>query len=100
MIAAKGDAESRLISADAESKSLKLIADALKGNPDLLNYQYITKLAPSIQTMLLPSNSPFLLPLPNAAATTSSASNPPASGITLPAAVPTLAPTPSPTPTK
>lgn len=64
VIAAKADAESRLIEAEAEAKALQLIAQALQNNPDLLTYQYISKLAPSIQTMLLPSNSPFLLPLP------------------------------------
>jgi regulator of protease activity HflC (stomatin/prohibitin superfamily) len=99
VIAAKGDAESRLISADAESKSLKLIADALRGNPDLLNYQYITKLGPSIQTMLLPSNAPFLLPLPNGTTTTSSPAAQPTAQ-PQPAAQPAAQPTPTATPTK
>jgi regulator of protease activity HflC (stomatin/prohibitin superfamily) len=66
VIRAKGDAESRLIEADAEARALLLIADAIKDNPDLLTYQYIGKLAPNIQTMLLPSDSPFLFPLPGA----------------------------------
>jgi regulator of protease activity HflC (stomatin/prohibitin superfamily) len=65
VIAAKGDAQSRLISAEAEAKSLNMIAEALKNNPNLLTYQYINKLSPSIQTMLVPNNSPYLLPLPN-----------------------------------
>jgi hypothetical protein len=30
----------------------------------LLTYLYISKLAPNIQVMLLPSGSPFLFPLP------------------------------------
>jgi len=64
VIEAKGEAEARLIQAEAEAKSLLLIADSVKDRPDLLTYQYITKLAPSIQTMLLPNNSPFLFPLP------------------------------------
>ncbi len=67
VIRAKADAESRLIAAQAEAKSLQLIADALKNNPNLLSYQYITKLSPNIQTMLLPSDSPFLIPLPDTA---------------------------------
>jgi regulator of protease activity HflC (stomatin/prohibitin superfamily) len=70
VIAAKGDAESRIIEAQAEAQALQLIAQALEGRTDLLTYQYITKLAPSIQTMLLPSNSPFLLPLPQGSVTT------------------------------
>jgi len=67
VIRAKGDAESRLISAEAEAKSLQLIAAVLKENPNLLNYQYINKLAPGIQVMLVPSNNPYILPLPNLA---------------------------------
>jgi len=66
---AKGDAESRLISAEAEAKSLDLIASALKDKPELLTYQYITKLTPNISVMLLPSNSPFLFPLPDTMST-------------------------------
>ena len=64
VIRSKGEAEARLIQAEAEAKSLILIAEAVKGRPDLLTYQYITKLSPNIQTMLLPSNSPFLFPIP------------------------------------
>lgn len=64
VIAAKGDAEARLIQAQAEAKALETINLAIKDNPDLLTYQYINKLAPNIQTMLLPSNAPFIFPLP------------------------------------
>jgi regulator of protease activity HflC (stomatin/prohibitin superfamily) len=70
VIAAKADAESRIIQAQAEAQALQLIAQALEGRTDLLTYQYITKLAPNIQTMLLPNNSPFLLPLPQGSITT------------------------------
>lgn len=62
---AEGNAKSRLINADAEAKALELIQQALQGNPELLTYQYITKLAPNIQAMLLPSNSPFIMNLPS-----------------------------------
>jgi regulator of protease activity HflC (stomatin/prohibitin superfamily) len=64
VIAAEGRAEARLIEAEAEAQALELIAAALADNPDLLTYQYITKLAPGIQVMLVPSNAPYLLPLP------------------------------------
>lgn len=64
VIRSKGEAEARLIQAEAEAKSLLLIAEAVRDRPDLLTYQYITKLAPNIQTMLLPANSPFLFPFP------------------------------------
>jgi regulator of protease activity HflC (stomatin/prohibitin superfamily) len=64
VIASKGAAEARLIQAEAETKALLLIAEALKDKPELLTYQYITKLAPNIQVMFLPNNAPFLFPLP------------------------------------
>jgi len=69
VIDAEGDAKSRLISAEAEAKSLELIAAVLKSNPNLLTYQYITKLSPNIEAMLLPSNAPFVFNLPQVGAT-------------------------------
>ncbi len=65
VIAAQGQAEARVIQAEAEARALELIADALRNNPDLLVFEYIQKLAPGIQVMLVPSNNPFLLPLPS-----------------------------------
>ena len=64
VIRAKGDANARLIQAEAEAKSLLLIADALRDNPDLITYQYVNRLAPGVQVMLVPNDNPFLLPLP------------------------------------
>ncbi|MEI8132575.1 MAG: prohibitin family protein [Leptolinea sp.] len=64
VIASRGAAEARVIQAQAEAQSLELISKALAANPSLLSYQYITKLSPTIQTMLLPSNAPFVIPLP------------------------------------
>ena len=58
---AQGDAESQVIRAKAEAEALLLVSDALKANPDLLTFRYIEKLAPTVQTLLLPSNQPFLL---------------------------------------
>jgi len=65
VIRAKGEAEARVIEAQAEAQSLELIAKALQSNPNLITYQYITKLSPTVQTMLLPSSSPFVFQLPN-----------------------------------
>jgi regulator of protease activity HflC (stomatin/prohibitin superfamily) len=65
IIDANAEAEARVIQAQAEKQALELISAILQNNPDLLLYQYITKLAPSIQTMLLPSDNPFLFPLPS-----------------------------------
>ena len=65
VIAAKGAAEARILQAQAEAKANDLIAASLAGKPELLTWLYINKLAPSIQVMLLPSNAPFLFPLPD-----------------------------------
>ena len=64
VIAAEGRAEARLIEAEAEAQALEMLAAALRDNPQVLTFEYIQKLAPGIQVMLLPSNAPFLLPLP------------------------------------
>ncbi len=88
---AEGKAEARLIEAEAESKALLLVAEALRDNAELLTYTYITKIAPGVQVMLLPSDNQFLFPLPTLE---------PGSNLipTLPTPVPTPSPTPLPTP--
>ena len=64
VIAAEGRAKARVIEAQAEAEALELIAAALRDNPEVLTFESIDKLAPGIQVMLVPSNSPYLLPLP------------------------------------
>jgi regulator of protease activity HflC (stomatin/prohibitin superfamily) len=88
---AEGSAEARLIEADAEAKSLLLVAAALRDNAELLTYTYITKIAPGVQVMLLPSDNQFLFPLPTLE---------PGSNLlpSLPTPIPTPVPTPVPTP--
>jgi len=68
-INAQGLADARMIQAKAEADALVMIAIALQHNPDLLTYQYITKLAPNVQVMYLPSGQPYLLPLPTSVPT-------------------------------
>lgn len=64
VIAAQGAAEARIIEAEAEARALQLLADALKNNPELLQYQYILKLSPGVQTIFIPTGNQFILPLP------------------------------------
>ena len=64
IIQAKAEAEARLVKAEAEAEALEMIAAALRDNPQVLTFEYISKLSPGIQVMLLPSDNPFLLPLP------------------------------------
>jgi len=68
VIAAKGAAESRLIQANAEAEANNLLAESL--TPELLQYQYILKLAPGVQTIFVPSGNQFILPLPDTATNT------------------------------
>ncbi len=69
-INAQGLADARLIQAKAEADALVMIANALNNNKDLLTYQYITKLAPNVQVMYLPTGQPYLIPLPTPESTT------------------------------
>jgi regulator of protease activity HflC (stomatin/prohibitin superfamily) len=68
IIAAQAAAEARLIEAEAEAQALQLLGQAIATNPDVLSLQYIEKLSENITVMLLPADSPFILPLPDAAA--------------------------------
>lgn len=63
-INAQAQADSRLIQAKAEAEALNMIALALEDNPDLLTYQYISKLSPNVEVMYLPSGQPYLITLP------------------------------------
>lgn len=61
---AKGKADAVLIEAEAQAKALQLVAEVLKDNPSLLTHEYIKKLAPNINVMLVPADTPLILPLP------------------------------------
>ena len=70
VIASRGAAEARLIEAEAEAEALELIAAALEDNPQLIEYQYVLKLAPGVQTIFVPSGNQFILPLPQSSTET------------------------------
>jgi prohibitin 1 len=63
VIAAKGAAEARLIQAEAEAQANQLLAESL--TPALVQYQYVLRLAPGVQTIFIPSGNQFILPLPD-----------------------------------
>lgn len=63
VISAKGAADARVIQAQAEAQANQLLSASL--TPQLLQYQYIIKLAPGVQTIFVPSGNQFILPLPN-----------------------------------
>ena len=62
---AAAKATATVLQARADAEALRLINQALQRDPSLLQYRYIDKLAPNIQVMLLPNNTPLLLPLPD-----------------------------------
>ena len=65
IISAEGDAKARVIRATAEATALELLAAALAQNPDLITFEYVQRLGPGIQVMLVPTDNPFLLPIPS-----------------------------------
>lgn len=69
VIAAQGAAEAQIIQAEAQAKANELIGQSIQQNPEILQYQYILKLSPSIQTIFIPSGNQFILPLPNTSPT-------------------------------
>jgi regulator of protease activity HflC (stomatin/prohibitin superfamily) len=66
VIAAQGEAEAILLRAQAQAQANDVLAKSL--TPELLTYTYISKLAPNVQVMYLPSNTPLLLPSVNTTA--------------------------------
>jgi regulator of protease activity HflC (stomatin/prohibitin superfamily) len=66
VISAQGAAEARLIQAKVEAEANQLLSQSL--TPTLLQYQYILKLAPGVQTIFIPSDNQFILPLPETTA--------------------------------
>lgn len=67
VISAKGDAQAQVIKAQAEAQANQLLSESL--TPELLQYQYILKLSPGVQTIFIPSDNQFILPLPDTTTT-------------------------------
>lgn len=61
VMAADGRAQARRIEAEAEAEALRLIAAQLRGNSDLIEYQWAANLAPTVRTVLLPAGQDIIL---------------------------------------
>ena len=61
VIAAQGRAEARLLEVQAEAQALALISAQLRGNPDLIRYEWAVRLSPSVSTVLLPAGQDIIL---------------------------------------
>jgi prohibitin 2 len=70
-VEAQGIRDAAITRAEGESKALLLVADALRNNPDLIQYTYVQKIAPNISVIVLPggggggstSAAPYILDL-------------------------------------
>ncbi|MGB7115613.1 MAG: SPFH domain-containing protein, partial [Anaerolineales bacterium] len=73
---AKGKAEAILLEGEAQAdviilkgkadaEALRLINEVIKKNPDMITFRYVDKLGQAMRAMLVPSDNPFLLPLPD-----------------------------------
>ena len=47
-------ADAAITRAEGEAKALQLVADALRNNPDLIQYTYVQKIAPNVGVIVLP----------------------------------------------
>jgi len=64
-IEAEAQATAIVIQAQARAQAIELERQALQSDERYLQLYYIEKLAPNVRVMLVPSNAPFLLPLPD-----------------------------------
>jgi regulator of protease activity HflC (stomatin/prohibitin superfamily) len=63
VVKAEGESKAAIARATGEARSISLRGAALKNNPQLIQLTVAEKLAPSIQTVMIPSNGNFLLNL-------------------------------------
>ena len=61
VIEAEGERDAAIARATGEAEALRLRAEALRGNPDLIQLEFAQRLAPTVQTIMLPSDGSFLL---------------------------------------
>ncbi len=68
-VEAQGIRDAAVTRAEGESKALLLVAEALRNNPDLIQYTYVQKIAPNISVIVLPGgggsggSAPYILDL-------------------------------------
>ncbi|MEX2535906.1 MAG: prohibitin family protein [Trueperaceae bacterium] len=63
VIEATGERDAAVAKAEGEAEALRLRGDALRQNPEIIQLEVAQRLAPTLQTILLPSDSNFLLDL-------------------------------------
>jgi prohibitin 2 len=61
VIEATGERDAAIARAEGEAEAIRLRAQALRGNPDLIQLEFAQRLAPTVQTIMLPTDGNFLL---------------------------------------
>ncbi len=61
VIEAEGERDAAIARAEGEAQALSLRGEAIRENPEIIQLEVAQRLAPSIQTIMLPSDSNFLL---------------------------------------
>ena len=61
VIEAEGERDAAIARATGEAEAIRLRAEALRGNPDLIQLEFAQRLAPTVQTIMLPTDGNFLL---------------------------------------
>ena len=64
-VEAEAEAEAIRVKAKAQAEALGLIEEVISTNPDLITYEYVQQLSPNIRVMLLPNDTPLILPAPD-----------------------------------
>ncbi len=63
VIEAEGERDAAIARAEGESEALKLRGEAIRENPEIIDLEVAQRLAPGIQTIMIPSDNNFLLDL-------------------------------------
>ncbi|MCL5964334.1 MAG: prohibitin family protein [Deinococcus sp.] len=63
---ARGERDAAILKAEGEAKAIELRGRALKASPEVIQLTVAEKLAPNVQTIMVPSTGNFLLDLRNA----------------------------------
>jgi prohibitin 2 len=63
---AEGEAQATFVKAQAQAKANKLLGQSL--TPQVVQFAYVQKIAPTVETILVPQSSDFILPGPTAKA--------------------------------
>jgi len=61
VIEAEGERDAAIARATGEAEAIRLRAEALRGNTDLIQLEFAQRLAPTVQTIMLPSDGNFLM---------------------------------------